>query len=267
MDILIDFLFGIDDPNVNKAIVPLAAAAIAAAPGVIKAVGSAFGSSKRKKEQEAAAFELGQKKQAYESFQFTNPYANMQNTFEDVTVNQQAAQFQAQQQQQALASTMAGMQQSAGSSGIAALAQTLSQQQAANLQASAASIGQQEQRLQMMKAREGSRLQTLEAGGVAEKQQFELGRTETLLDMSAERKLRADAARQQAKQDLIGGVSEAVGSGGAAYLGAKGVPGFGGEDVAYSNPLGNTYGKYKKQGGKMSRKEYRSYGAYDGKKY
>ena len=144
-EILLEFLFG--DPNVQKAIVPLAAAAIAAAPGAIKAVGSMFGSTKRKRAQEAAAQELGQRKQAYESFQFTNPYANMQNAFEDATVNQQAAQFQAQQQQQALASTMSGMQQAAGSSGIAALAQSLAQQQAANLQASAASIGQQEQEL------------------------------------------------------------------------------------------------------------------------
>ena len=246
-EILLEFLFG--DPNVQKAIAPLAVAAIAAAPGVIKAVGSMFGSTKRKRAQEAATKELGQRKQAYESFQFTNPYANMQNAFEDVAVNQQAAQFQAQQQQQALASTMSGMQQAAGSSGIAALAQSLAQQQAANLQASAASIGQQEQELQMMKARETSRLQQLEAGGAAQKQEFELGRTETLLDMSAEEKLRADAARQQAKQDLIGGVSEAVGAGGAAYLGAKGVPGFGGEDL-------NSGDQYAKLFGQMAKKKF-----------
>jgi hypothetical protein len=215
-EILIEFLFG--DPNIQKALAPLAVAAIAAAPGLIKSVGSLFGSGKRRREEGAARKELAQRRQAYESFQFTNPYANMQNTFEDVTVNQQAAQFQAQQQQQGLANVLAGTQQAAGSSGIASLAQALAQQQATNLQASAANIAQQEQQLQMARAGEASRIQTLQAQGAAEKQQFELGRTETLMDAAAQRKARATAERAKARQDLIGGISEAVAAGGSAYL-------------------------------------------------
>ena len=198
----------------------LAAAAIGAAPGVIKAVGSMIGGGKRRREQKAAKKELAQRKQAYESFQFQNPYANMQNTFEDVTVNQQAAQFQAQQQQQGLANVMGGLQQAAGGSGIAALAQTLAQQQSTNLQSSAADIASQEQQLKMQQAGEASRIQNLQAQGMAEKQQFELGRTETLLDMSAQRKLRADAARAAAKQELIGGIAEAAAGAGENALGA-----------------------------------------------
>ena len=53
MEILNQFLFG--DPEVQKAIAPLALAAIAAAPGVIKAVGSMFGSTGRKREERAAS--------------------------------------------------------------------------------------------------------------------------------------------------------------------------------------------------------------------
>ena len=218
-EILIEFLFG--NPEMQKALAPLAVAAISAAPGVIKAVGSMFGGGKRRREQKAAQQELAQRKQAYESMTFTNPYANMQNVYEDVTVNQQAAQFQAQQQQQGLANVMGGLQQAAGGSGIAALAQTLAQQQSTNLQASAADIASQEQQLKMATAGEASRLQGLEAEGKIRQEEFELGKTETLLDMSAQRKLRADAARAQAKQDLIGGISEAVAAGGSAYIDAQ----------------------------------------------
>lgn len=208
-EILIEFLFG--NPEMQKAIAPLAiAAAAAAAPGMIKAVGSMFGGGKRRREQKAAKQELAQRKQAYESMTYTNPYANMQNAYEDVTINQQAAQFQAQQQQQGLANVMGGLQQASGGSGIAALAQTLAQQQSTNLQASAADIASQEQQLKMATAGESSRLQGLEAEGKIRQEEFEFGKATTLLDAAAQRKMHADAARAQAKQELIGGISEAA---------------------------------------------------------
>ena len=174
---------------------------------------SLIGGRARRKEQKAAGQELGQRKQAYESFQFTNPYENMENVFEDLTVNQQAAQFASQQGQQALASQMSGMQQAAGSSGIASLAQVMAQQQQANIQQASMNIAAQEQSNQMAAASGASQIQQAERAGMAEKQQFELGRTETLFDMASQRKLRADEARAQATQDLIGGVSNmAVGA-------------------------------------------------------
>jgi len=113
------------------------------AQGLTQLGTSLIGGKARKKEQKAAGQELGQRKQAYESFQFVNPYANMENTYEDLTVNQQAAQFQLQQGQQALASTMASAQQAAGSSGIASLAQVLAQQQQANIQQATVSLAAQ----------------------------------------------------------------------------------------------------------------------------
>ena len=184
---------------------------------------SLIGGRARRKEQKAAGQELGQRKQAYESFQFTNPYENMENVFEDLTVNQQAAQFAAQQGQQALASQMSGMQQAAGSSGIASLAQVMAQQQQANIQQASMNIAAQEQSNQMAAAQGASQIQQAERAGMAEKQQFELGRTETLFDMASQRKLRADEARAQATQDLIGGVSNiAVGAGRVAAAAATG---------------------------------------------
>ena len=50
----------------------------------------------------------------YRNQDLSNPYRNMQNPYEDMTVNQQAADFQAQQQQQGMAATMDALKGAAG---------------------------------------------------------------------------------------------------------------------------------------------------------
>ena len=201
----------------------LAGAAIAAAaPGVIKAVGSMFGGGKRRKEQREAARELKTRQQDYESFQFKDPTADMTNPFEDLTVNQQQDQFQAQQSQQGLANTMSGLQGAAGGSGIAALAQAMAGQQSQNLQAASASIGAQEAANQMKAAQGAQTLQAKRAEGAKYVQNKEFDRTSTLLGMAQERKSAADAAREAAKQDLVGGLADAAGSAGAVLTGGVG---------------------------------------------
>lgn len=209
------------DPLTMGALKVGASAVSGTLKGVSNIVSSAIGGRARRQEQREATRELGQRKQAYESFQFTNPYANMENPYEDMTVNQQQAQFQAQQQQQALASTMSGMQQAAGSSGIAGLAQAMAQQQAANLQASAASIGEQESRIQQAKAQQAAQNQQLAAEGAAQAQQMEFGRTSTMYGLAGQRKAAADAARQQATQQLIGGITQVATAGLDALSGSK----------------------------------------------
>ena len=126
---------------------PEGAAGVAGiASGLAGIAGGIIGVGKRRREQKAAEAELKQRRQEYETFDFKDPTAQMTNPFEDLTVNQQQAQFESQQQQQALAGTLSGLQGAAGGSGIASLAQTLAQQQSQNLQRSSASIGQQESR-------------------------------------------------------------------------------------------------------------------------
>lgn len=210
IEILNQFLFG--DPEVHKALAPLAIAAIAAAaPGVIKAVGSAFGGGKRRREERQAQEALNAQKAAYENFEFKDPSRNLTNPFEDLTVNQQAAQFTSQQQQQALAGTLGQLQGAAGSSGIAALAQSLAGQQSRNLQAASASIAQQEQANQMARAKGQQSLERARAAGEQYVQGQELKRTQTLLGMEQQRLGAARAARAQAKADLVGGIGEAAG--------------------------------------------------------
>ena len=67
--------------------------------------------ARQEREEQQAILE--KQKQEYRNIQFTNPYAGMQNqfaenVFEDLTVNQQQAQFQAQQGAQQRANKMAG---------------------------------------------------------------------------------------------------------------------------------------------------------------
>lgn len=187
------------------------------AEGLAGIAGGIVGGRARRQEQRTARAELQQRQREYESFEFQDPSTGMTNPYEDLTVNQQQAQFASQQQQQALAGTLGQLQQVAGSSGIGALAQTLAQQQSQNLQAASASIGQQESANQMARARGQQMLETQRAAGARYVQEQEFGRTEDLYGVAASRKAAADEARRQATESLVGGVAN-VAVGGARAL-------------------------------------------------
>ena len=95
----------------------------------------------------------------------SNPYAQMQNTMEDLTVNQQQAQFEAQQNQQNQANIMGQMRGAAGGSGVAGLAQAMANQGQMATQRASASIGQQEAANQRAAAQQAGQLQTMERQG------------------------------------------------------------------------------------------------------
>lgn len=177
------------------------------AQGLTGMVSGLIGGGARRREQRQARAELSKQREAYETFEFKDPTANMTNPFEDLTINQQQAQFAAQQQQQALAGTLGQLQGAAGSSGIGALAQALAQQQSTNLQAASASIGQQESANQMARARGQQALEGARAKGAQYVQDKEFGRTEDLFNIAAARKAAADKARKDATEGLVGGVA------------------------------------------------------------
>lgn len=193
--------------------------ALAAIGGIANIAGSLIGGRARRREQAEAQAQLRQRMSEYENMEFTNPYADLQNTMEDLTVNQQQAQFLAQQQQQGLANTMGSLQGAAGGSGIAALAQAMSNQQAQNLQQASASIGLQEAQNQAAAAQQAGQLQMMEAQGKVRIEDLERGRTETLLGMAQQREASATAARQQATAGLISGIGGVVAGGIGTYAG------------------------------------------------
>ena len=218
-----------DNPDISTSpllsIAPLLAAAL---PGAISGAVSGlagiaqgiFGGRKRREEQRAAAAELRNRTSQYENFQFQNFYAGLENPYEDLTVNTQAADFAAQQQQQGLANTLDTLRQSGGGLGAAALAQSLASIQSQNLQQASASIAQQEAANARIAAQGEMSLQMAEAGGAANVQAQEFDRNETLLGIAAGRKSAADKARQQASSAFFGGVGNLAGA--AATFGAAG---------------------------------------------
>ena len=154
----------------------------------------------------------------------TNPYAGLENTQEDLTVNQQEADFQAQQFAQSQANIMEGLRGSAGSSGIAALAQSLAKQGSLSAQKSSASIGKQEAANQAAAAREAGRLQSQEAKGdfdvaqqvaqgEASSQQRELTKQKTLYDAAQQDATNATAAAANAQASKDQAWSGAISSG------------------------------------------------------
>ena len=198
--------------------------------GLTGIAGGIIGSGARKREQRRAQQEFNKRKDQYENLDTSNVYQNMQNTMEDLTVNQQAADFQAQQQQQGLANTMAGMSGAAGGSGIAALAQAMANQQSQNLQSASADIGRQESQNQMAAAQEAGRLQLYEAKGELISRKAEQEKTETLLGMSQQDLSAANKARQDATNSIMGGVGSLLG------VGAQGI--FGGGEFMENTGLG-----------------------------
>ena len=164
-------------------------------------------------------------KQRYNELDTSNLYANLENTMEDLTVDQRAAQFQLQAQQQGQANIMDQLAGAAGGSGIAALAQSMANAQTQNAAAAAANIGQQERANQMAAAQMAGQLQQMEAAGADKARSLEYSKTGTQLGMAQQRLAAANAARQQATQSILGGVGSLAGV--AAGAGLSGEGGFG----------------------------------------
>ena len=166
------------------------------------------GRRKRIAEQEKANKENERMMAQYKALDTSNPYANMQNTMEDLTVNQQQAQFQAQQGAQQRANIMQNMQAAAGGSGIAALAQLMANQGQLATQQASASIGMQEQRNQMAAAQQAANIQMQERAGEARSQDLEAQKTATLLGMSQQRVAAANQARAEAKAAQMSAIGD-----------------------------------------------------------
>ena len=148
---------------------------IGAALGVVGGVMNMFGGDGGAgAAQKKAQMEMNRQKKAFGALDtsnlaagVTNAYSgiqtNFENTMEDLTVNQQQAQFEAEQGAQNRANIMQGMQGAAGGSGIASLAQAMANQGQNAARQASASIGQQESKNQMLAAQGAGQKQTAEA--------------------------------------------------------------------------------------------------------
>ena len=176
--------------------------------GLANIAGGIIGSRKRKREQREAQKQMNMRMAQFEMADTSNLYKDMENTMEDLTVNTEQADFQAQQANQGIANTMNTMQGAAGGSGIAAMAQAMAGQQAQNMRQASVSIGQQEQANQMAERQQADALAMRERRGEEDSRRLERQKTNTLLGMSQQRLSAANAAREQAKQSIMSGVGD-----------------------------------------------------------
>jgi len=209
------------------------AAIIIGAVGAIGGIATASaGSGARREEQRLAQDELKKEKEKFKDLRTVNPYkynkdfyAGLQDTFEDLTINQQQAQFESQQAAQQRANVMQNLRAATGGSGIAGLAQALANQGALQTQRISASIGSQEarnqlaqaagaERLAQRKATGATQLQTQKSAGEQWLMQMESDKQATILGMAQQRTAAANMARQQATQNLMSVFGGMVSTGG-----------------------------------------------------
>ena len=187
-----------------------------------------FGGSKRRRESRAAnedhqywMTQWDNQKMQNPYAGVKNPYADMENVYEDTKVNLQAADYAKEQSQQSMANIMNNMSAAAGSSGVAGLAQVLANQGVQQAQQASVSIGQQEQANELRARSEAGRLDQLERTGEQKRdmleregarmvEAFDIGKVEKQLQFAQERKMYADAARDQAASSRDSFLSSAV---------------------------------------------------------
>ena len=196
--------------------------AIAVTAGTISAIQASKKEKAAAERAREAQKRLDKEKSLFRNLDTSNPYLDMENVYEDVTVNQQQAQFERDQQMQAQANIMQQMRGAAGSSGIAALAQTLANQGSLDAQKASATIGQQEAENQKLKLAEEARLRGLEREGELVSRQAQFGKISSLMGLSAQevaghQAAQAQAASQQAQ--AYGQISQGAVLGSSAELG------------------------------------------------
>lgn len=176
--------------------------------GAAQIAGSLIGRGARRREAKAAKAEYDAQRTAFTNFDFQNKFAGLENVAEDLTVNQQASQFQAQQTDAALGQGLDAIVASGGGGGGAQAIANAALQSKQNI---SANIAQQEQANQMMRVKQESTNQFREATGADDMQLRNYDRTQQLLNMAAGRNNQAMAAKSAATSALVGGIGSAVG--------------------------------------------------------
>jgi hypothetical protein len=177
--------------------------------GVTQIAGSIIGSGARRREAKLAAAQKEKDLGAFRDFQFTNPYASMENVFEDATINQQATQFQAQQTDQALAQALQAATMAGGAPGGA---QAIAEAALKAKQGISADIAGQEQGIQSRSLEQEAALQS--ASGAA------------TMDIEQQQYATARQSRQQATQGLLSGLGSLAGGVGGGLAGMEKGTGF-----------------------------------------
>ena len=192
----------------------------AVAAGTGKAIAGGVQKKKAKEAKLAEQARLEEYKQEYAGLDTSNPYANMEAVYGDLTVNQQQAQFEKEQQMQSQSNILDQMRGAAGGSGIAALAQTLASQSQLQAQQASASIGQQERANQQLQLQEEAAIRDKKIEGEIASRQAEGSKLQTLMGMKAGEVTAAATQENLAAEAMYGGIGDVAEAGMAAAQGA-----------------------------------------------
>jgi len=196
--------------------------------GLVKMGVSLFNMGKVKEAQRQAKDELRSEMDAFRALDTSNPYADVENAFEDLTVNTQEAEFQRDSAQQAQANILGSLKESAGGSGIGSLAQSLANQASIDARRSSASIGAQEAQNQRLSAQGAASVQSQKAQGKYMSQQMEMNKQSTLTGIAQTNMQEANQSLQDNQNMLYEGIGETAGgiaslaTGGMMYKGGVG---------------------------------------------
>ena len=180
-----------------------------AAGGLITAAGSLVGGRARRKREAASRAEYDMQLQNLKDFNFENYYAGMENVYEDMTINQDAARFQSELRDSRLAPQQQKLLQ-AGLGG-AATAQALLGATVSASRQDAADIAKQEQAIQGATLQEQSRLNMAEATGAQDVESQRYLQQQQLVNIAGTELQAARDARAAATKQLFGGLGMAFG--------------------------------------------------------
>jgi hypothetical protein len=194
------------------------AAIVSAGVGVAKAIKGNRDKNAAKDANAIAKTQMEGDKEKYMNQDTSNPYLNMENTMEDLTVNTQAADFAAEKSEASTANVLNNMKSAAGGSGIAALAQAMANQGQIGAQQASTSIATQEKANQDAERGETSRLQGLEREGEIQSRNLQKDMAATALSMSAADVSQTASDISAADQQISEGWSD-VGNAAGTYAG------------------------------------------------
>ena len=167
----------------------LIAGAVIGGIGVAKAISGGVQKKKAKAAAAAAQAELESQKEAFKNLDKSNPYANLENTMEDLTVNQEEAQFVAEKQAQSQANILSDLRGAARKAAI--------------------SIGQQEQANQMKEREQAAAIQKAERQGDIMTRNMKQQEVDTLMRMAGQDVTSSQQAVAQADQKMWSGITQA----------------------------------------------------------
>tara|TARA_R100000988_G_scaffold97584_1_gene65096 strand:+ start:1301 stop:2065 length:765 start_codon:yes stop_codon:yes gene_type:complete len=183
--------------------------------GIGGIVSGLTGMGKARRQRDNAKKQFDKEMAGLAAVDVNNPFARMRNPYANLRVNQQQAQFQAQQGQQSLVDILAQTRAGVGGSGVAALAQAMANQSTQMMQQASASIGEQESRNTFARA-EGEMSRQMAIGqGEQGAQQLRAEKASVLTGYAADRLQSANealAAKQNALGQGIGSLVGGVGS-------------------------------------------------------